>query len=150
VKPREIFDVCLTRYRSLGKGIGRKMPAIDLERPSSGYVWRPETARASEYVADFESAGARALRRREWKGRRKLFVIYFLRAVEYKRAMVLVGVSENTFLYWINQVKNAVGRECARVGLFPPQRYFRVRGMSGDSQRGPKGVPPKSSPLSEK
>jgi len=141
VKPREIFDVCLTRYRSLRKGIGRKMPAIDLERPSSGYLWRPETVRASEYVADFESAGARALRRREWKGRRKLFVIYFLRAVEYKRAMVLVGVSENTFLYWINQVKNAVGRECARVGLFPPQRYFRVRGMSAESQGGPKGAP---------
>ena len=117
------------------------MPAVDLERPSSGYVWRPETVRASEYVADFESAGARALRRREWKGRRKLFVIYFLRAVEYKRAMVLVGVSENTFLYWINQVKNAVGRECARVGLFPPQRYFRVRGMSAESQGGPKGAP---------
>jgi hypothetical protein len=151
VKAREIFDVCLTRYRSLRKGIGRKMPAIDLERPSSGYVWRPEAVRASEYVADFESAGARALRRRDWKGRRKLFVIYFLRAVEYKRAIVLVGVSENTFLYWINQVKNAVGRECARVGLFPPQRYFCMRGTTVDSQGATKVAPPKQDcPLNEK
>jgi hypothetical protein len=130
VKPREIFDVCLARYRSVGKGIGRKMPAIDLERPSSGYVWRPETVRAAEYVADFEAAATRALRRPEWKGRRKLFVVYFLRAVEYRRALVLVGVSENTFEYWSSQVKSAVGRECARVGLFPPQRYFQFRGTT--------------------
>jgi hypothetical protein len=128
VKPREIFDICLGRYRSLRKGIGRKVGAIDLKRPSSGYVWRPESVRASEYVADFEAAAARALRRPEWKGRRKLFVIYFLRAVEYKRAIVLTGVSENTFEYWASQVKSAVGCECARVGLFPPQRYFRLRG----------------------
>jgi hypothetical protein len=128
VKPREIFDVCLGRYRSLRKGIGRKVGAIDLERPSTGYVWRPENVRASEYVADFEAAAGRALRRPEWRGRRKLFAIYFLRAVEYKRAIVLTGVSENTFEYWASQVKNAVGLECARVGLFPPHRYFQLRG----------------------
>ncbi len=128
MKPREIFDVCLARYRSLGKGIGRKVRAVDLDGPSSGYAWRPETVRAAEYVADFESAAARALRGHEWKGRRKLFVIYFMRGIEYKRAMVLVGVSENTFEYWASQVKNAVGCECARVGLFPPQKYFRLRG----------------------
>lgn len=128
MKPREIFDVCLARYRSLEKGIGRKVAAVDLGRPSSGYVWRPESVRASEFVADFEAAAARALRRSDWKGRRKLFAIYYMGTCEYKRAMTLVGVSENTFLYWIGQVKHAVGRECARVGLFPPQKYFQMRG----------------------
>jgi hypothetical protein len=127
VKTREMFDVCLASYRSLGKGIGRKMSAVDMTRPSNGYAWRPEHVRAAEYVADFEAAGARALRRCEWKGRRKLFVIYFLSELDYKRAIKLVGVSENTFEYWASQVKNAVGRECARVGLFPPQEYFRMR-----------------------
>lgn len=127
VKTREIFDICLARYRSLGKGIGNKMAAVDMTRPSNGYLWRPENVRASEYVADFEAAGTRALRRSEWKGRRKLFVIYFLSELDYKRAIKLVGVSENTFEYWASQVKNAVGRECARVGLFPPQEYFRMR-----------------------
>jgi hypothetical protein len=128
MKTREIFDVCLARYRSLGKGIGRKMASVDLARASNGYVWRPENVRAAEYIADFEAAGARALRRPEWKGRRKVFVIYFLSELEYKRAIKLAGVSENTFEYWASQVKNAVGRECARVGLFPPQKYFRMRG----------------------
>jgi hypothetical protein len=127
VKTREIFDICLARYRSLGKGIGNKMAAVDMTRPSNGYLWRPENVRASEYVADFEAAGTRALRRSEWKGRRKLFVIYFLSELDHKRAIKLVGVSENTFEYWASQVKNAVGRECARVGLFPPQEYFRMR-----------------------
>jgi hypothetical protein len=127
VKTREMFDVCLARYRSLGKGIGRKVASVDLSRPSNGYVWRPENVRAAEYVADFEAAGARVLRRREWKGRRKLFVLYFLSELEYKRAIKLMGISENTFEYWASQVKNAVGRECARVGLFPPQNYFLMR-----------------------
>jgi hypothetical protein len=128
LKTREIFDVCLARYRTLGRGIGCKMASVDLARPSNGYVWRPENVRAAEYVADFEAAGARVLRRSDWKGRRKLFVIYFLSNLDYKRAIKLVGVSENTFEYWASQVKNAVGRECARVGLFPPQHYFRMRG----------------------
>lgn len=127
MKPREIFDICLARYRGLGKGIGRRMAGVDMTRPSNGYLWRPENVRAAEYVADFEAAGARALKRSEWKGRRKLFVIYFLSELDYKRAIKLVGVSENTFEYWASQVKKAVGQECARVGLFPPQEYFRMR-----------------------
>jgi hypothetical protein len=39
-----------------------------------------------------------------------------------------VGVAEGTFDYWLGEVKRAVGREFARTGLFPPWRYFRVRG----------------------
>jgi hypothetical protein len=82
-------------------------------------------ARAAEYIADFENAAERALRRPEWKGRRKLFSIYFLRGIEYKRAISLVGVSEGTFDYWFKEVKKAVGKECGRAGIFPPGRYFR-------------------------
>jgi len=128
VKPQEIFDVCFGRYRGLRARIGKKIGAVDLKRPSSGYVWRPEQARAAEYVADFEMAAQRALRRPEWKGRRKLFRIYFLRGVEYKRAISLTGVSEGTFDYWSKEVRKAVGRECAYAGLFPPSRYFHHRG----------------------
>jgi hypothetical protein len=127
-KPQEIFDVCYGRYSGLRKWLGRKTSAVDLNRPSSGYVWRPERARAAEYIADFEKVAERALRRPEWKGRRKLFAIYFLRGVEYKRAIALVGVSEGTFDYWFKEVKKAVGRGCARAGIFPPGKYFRERG----------------------
>ncbi len=128
LKPQEIFDVCIGRYRGLRSRLGDKVSAVDLKRPSSGYAWRPEGARGAEYIADFESAAGRALRRPEWKGRRKLFRIYFLRGVDYKRAIRLVGISEGSFDYTAKEVKKAVGRECARAGLFPPSHYFRVRG----------------------
>lgn len=127
MKPREMFDACHARYRGLRAFLGGHMAAIDLESPSDGYQWRPERARAEEYVADFEMIAGRALRRPEWRGRLKLFRIYFLRDVEYRRAITLCGLSAGTFDYWVDEVKKACGREFARTGLFPPGNYFRVR-----------------------
>lgn len=127
MKPREMFDVCHGRYKASRAFLRGHMAAIDLESPSDGYQWRPERARAEEYVADFEMIAGRALKRPEWRGRLKLFRIYFLRGLEYQRAMTLVGVSPGTFDYWVTEVKKACGREFARTGLFPPGNYFRVR-----------------------
>lgn len=118
------------RYKGLREFLGGHMAAINLESPSEGYQWRPDRARAEEYVADFEMIAKRALRRPEWRGRLKLFHIYFLRAVEYRRAITLVGVAPATFDYWLSEVKKACGREFARTGLFPPGNYFRVREKS--------------------
>jgi len=127
MKAAEIFEVCHARYRGLRDWLADStgsVRALDLDTPSSGYQWRPERARASEYVADFERIGRLALRRPEWKGRLKLFEIYFLNGVEYRRAISLVGVAVGTFDYWLGEVKRALGREYARTGLFPPSRYF--------------------------
>jgi hypothetical protein len=130
LKAREIFDACHGRYRSLSEwmeeGRGR-LRAVSLESPSLGYQWRPERSRACEFVADFERLGRQALRRPEWKGRRKLFEIYFLHSMEYREALKLVGVSEGTFDYWMQEVKRACGREFSRCGLYPPSRYFLER-----------------------
>ncbi len=128
MKAREIFEVCHARYKGLRAFLGGHMAAIDLETPSAGYQWRPERARAEEYVADFEMIAEKALRRPEWRGRLKLFRIYFLRGVEYRRAISLVGVAPGTFDYWLDEVKKACGREFDRTGLFPPGNYFRARG----------------------
>lgn len=127
MKPREIFEVCHARYKGLRALLGGHMAAIDLESPSDGYHWRPDRARAEEYVADFQMIAERALRRPEWRGRQKLFQIYFLRNVEYRRAITLCGVSCGTFDYWVDEVKKACGREFYRAGLFPPGDYFRKR-----------------------
>jgi hypothetical protein len=127
LKAREIFVACHDRYRSLTEwmeeGRGR-VRAVSLESPAMGYQWRPERSRACEYVADFERIGRQALRRPEWKGRLKLFEIYFLHSMEYREAMKLVGVAEGTFDYWMAEVKRACGKEFSRCGLFPPSRYF--------------------------
>lgn len=128
MKPREVFETCHARYRGLRAYLKGQMSAMDLDTPSAGYQWRPDRARAEEYVADFEMIAERALRRPEWRGRQKLFRIYFLHGVEYRRAITLVGVSPNTFDYWLGEVKKACGREFLRAGLYPPRRYFQMRG----------------------
>jgi hypothetical protein len=130
---REIFDECHGRYRSLAEwleeGSGR-LRAVSLDAPpSGGYQWRPQRGRAGEFVADFQRIGRQALRRPEWKGRLRLFEVYFLHSMEYREAIKLVGVSAGTFDYWVQEVKRATGKEFARCGLYPPSRYFlTVRG----------------------
>ena len=71
--------------------------------------WRPARGRACEYLADFERIGRRSLRRPQWKGRLKLFEIYFLHSMEYRNAIKLVGVAEGTFDYWMQEVKRVGG-----------------------------------------
>jgi hypothetical protein len=130
MKAREIFEVCHARYKASRALLGGHVAAIDLESPSEGYHWRPDRARAEEYVADFQMIGERALRRPDWRGRLKLFRIYFLRNVKYERAIVLCGLSASTFDYWLDEVKKICGREFDRAGLFPPGNYFRKRDIA--------------------
>jgi hypothetical protein len=100
--------------------------AVNLESPSSGYQWCPARSRACEFVADFERIGKQALKHAQWKGRLKLFEIYFLHSLEYREAIKLVGVAEGTSDYWLQEVKRAVGRELSRCNLFPPSKYFQA------------------------
>lgn len=130
MKPHEVFDVCHGRYRSLRAFLKGRVSAVDLDTPSDGYHWRPDRARAEEFVADYEMIAERALARPDWKGRRKLFRVYFLWGVEYRRAITLVGVSESNFDYWLGEVKKTLGRAFERAGLFPPGAYFRRRDIA--------------------
>lgn len=130
MKAGQMFDACHWRYRTLREWLKDStgtVPALDLGNPSPGYQWRPEPGRACEYIADFERIGRRALDRAEWKGRLKLFNVYFVRGAEYRRAVRLVGVAEATFDYWYKEVKRSLGMEFSRAGLFPPSRYFLAR-----------------------
>jgi hypothetical protein len=102
----------------------------------TGYQWRPDRARACEYLADFERIGRHALRRPEWKGRLKLFEIYFLGSFEYKTAIRLVGVAPGTFDYWYREVKRSLGAEFSRTGLFPPRIIFRRCAASSAPREG--------------
>jgi hypothetical protein len=130
VRPQDIFEICYARYRSAKKHIGAGHAALDPNQPA-GYQWRPERVRAAEYVADFELIGRRALNPPSWEGRRRLFEIYFVWMVPYRRAIVLVGVATGTFDWWMQQVKQTVGRALDRAGLFPPAAYFRKRSREG-------------------
>jgi hypothetical protein len=130
MKSGEMFERCHWRYRTLRewlKDSAGTVPALDLENPSAGYQWRPGRGLACEYIVDFERIGRRALDRAEWKGRLKLFNVYFVRGADYRRAVRLVGVAEATFDYWYKEVKRSLGTEFSRTGLFPPSRYFLAR-----------------------
>jgi len=130
MKSSEIFEVCHLRYRGLRRSLSIAsggVRCLPLSTPSGEYQWRPDRARACEYVADFERIGRQALRRPEWKGRLQLFEAYFVNGIEYRRAMSLLGVAEGTFDYWFQQVKRTLGAEYSRTGLFPPSRYFQFR-----------------------
>jgi len=130
MRATEVYDECHGRYRGLREWLADStgsVRSLDFEKPSAGYLWRPDRARACDYVADFERIGRHALRRAEWKGRLKLFNVYFVRGAEYRRAIRLVGVAEGTFDYWYREVKRAIGAEFSRTGLYPPSRYFNVR-----------------------
>jgi hypothetical protein len=130
MKATEVFDECHGRYRGLREWLADStgsVRSLDFEKPSTGYLWRPDRARACDYVADFERIGRHALRRAEWKGRLKLFNVYFVRGADYRRAIRLVGVAEGTFDYWYREVKRAIGAEFSRTGLYPPSRYFNTR-----------------------
>jgi hypothetical protein len=127
MKPAEIFDVCHGRYRNLRDWMSDASGAVhslDIKTSASGYQWRPGRVRACEYVADFERIGRHTLRRPEWKGRLKLFNIYFLHCLEYRRAISMVGVADGTFDYWYREIKRALGAEFQRTGLYPPWQYF--------------------------
>lgn len=128
MKSKEIFDVCHRRYKGLRgwlDGATGCVSAVDLDLPSSGYTWRPNKAKACEFVADFERIGRNGLRRPEWKGRLRLFEKYFVEGLDYRKAQSAVGVAEGTFDYWYQEVKKTVGAEFGRTGLYPPSDYFR-------------------------
>lgn len=128
MKSSEMFEICHRRYAQLRESLkdaSGQVRSIALDVPSSGYQWRPEHVRACEFMADFERIGRRALCRREWKGRLRLFETYFVNGVEYRRAINLIGVAEGTFDYWFQQVKRTLGAEFSRTGLFPPSQYFQ-------------------------
>jgi hypothetical protein len=138
MRTNEVFDACHARYRGLRQWLADTRGAVrsvNLDTPSDGYQWRPNRARACEYVADFERIGRRALRRPEWKGRLKLFEAYFLQGTEYRRAIGIVGVAEGTFDYWYQEVKRALGAEFSRTGLYPPASYFRNRDFAAVAVR---------------
>ena len=82
-------------------------------------------ARACEYVADFERIGRHALRRAEWKGRLKLFNIYFVHSVEYRSAISLVGVAEGSSITGIARLRARSARNFrARTSIHRPAIFW--------------------------
>jgi hypothetical protein len=124
MRPCDAFDICQEVYANARQVLDFKLSTVQLER-SSKYVWRPaRLPRLAEFVADFARAGERALAARSLASRLILFRLYYLGGAEYHAARGHLGISELTFANWADQVRDLVGRELLRAGLFPPGRYF--------------------------
>jgi len=145
------FDVCHDVYLAAREAIDAKIPTLNAEA-SGKYLWRPDrTPRLAEYVCDFARAGERALGsdsfERKNKGRQAeacptlfraspsqntfkasrmaMFRVYYLGGADYQAARRHLGICELTWGDWAEEIRQIVGRELTRAGVFPPSKYFR-------------------------
>jgi len=157
MKTRDAFEICHEIYVAARALVDERLSTTQLAS-SAKFLWRPDLhPRLVEYVADFALAGERALAsfdgpgsnafcresRRSGSGspncigaapiprasRLILFRMYYLGGAEYRAARKTLGISERTWADWADEIRNLVGRELLRRGMFPPARYFRE--MSG-------------------
>ena len=126
VKPELAFDVCWEVY-SRGREVletKRGMGSMDWKEATK-YLWRPDfRPRLSEWVADFALAGQAALEGPEWASRMVMFRLYYLGLAPYEKARHFLGLSEQSWVNWSEEVRHRVGKELLRRGMFPPRRYF--------------------------
>ncbi len=125
MRPRDAFDVCHEVYVHARHVLDQKLATVNPEL-SSKYLWRPDTRpRLAEYVADFALAGERALGGPRLASRLALFRVYYLGRAPYEKARKHLGISELAWSQWAEEIRERVGRELLRSGLYPPGRYFR-------------------------
>jgi hypothetical protein len=124
MRPADAFDICLEVYVHAREFLDHKLGTIHPEA-SSKYLWRPDNRpRLTEFVADFCLAGQRALRKRAQASRLILFRVYYCGGAEYHVARKHLGISELTWANWADEIRERVGRELLRSGMYPPGRYF--------------------------
>jgi len=130
VKAEMAFDICWEVY-STGRAVlesKRGMGAMDWKEATQ-YLWRPDfRPRLCEWVADFALAGQAALDGPEWASRMVMFRLYYLGLAPYEKARHFLGLSEQSWVNWSEEVHRRVGKELLRRGMFPPRKYFRNTG----------------------
>lgn len=84
MKAKDVFDACYGRYRSLHEWLEDATGKVRASRDIRGGRRADTPANTSRIRA----LGRGALRRPEWKGRLKLFEIYYLHTMEYKNAIL--------------------------------------------------------------
>ena len=97
MRPSDIFDVCHGLYRKyrllLSEGTAARtlltLPG-DCPSPAKG-------PKLSDYVADFDLAGRRALNQPGWELRHRLFQIYYVEDVSYRGTLKLLRIRPGVF-----------------------------------------------------
>jgi hypothetical protein len=127
VKPELAFDVCWEVYRCAREVLESKrgMSALNVNETGK-FLWRPDIRpKLGEWVADFALAGHAALEGPEWASRMVLFRLYYLGLAPYERARHFLGLREDSWVSWTEEIRRRCGKELLRRGMFPPRKYFR-------------------------
>ena len=127
IKPELAFDVCHDVYKAV-RGDLEGIAILDPTKPPSEHVWRPDSGpRASEYVADFAICCQRGLEGPEWASRLVLCRLYYLGLAPYENARHFLGLREDVWVHWTEQIRERVGKQVIGRGLFPVRQYFGER-----------------------
>ncbi|HET9401947.1 MAG TPA: hypothetical protein VFO34_13450 [Candidatus Acidoferrales bacterium] len=130
MKPEFAFDVCHDVYRAAREVLDGKLGTTDLNSREK-YMWRPDLRpHLAEYVADFALAGQRALAEPWLASRLVMFRVFYVAGNEYSAARGRLGICERTWASWADEVRNRVGSELLRRGMFPPRDYFHGASVS--------------------
>jgi hypothetical protein len=130
LNPKLAFDVSWEVYSAIRADLdGIAIP--DPTKPPSDGVWRPNSrARGEEYVADFALAGNAALRELGKLPLQITFKLYYLSLTAFenlKQMKDFLHIREDVIALWLDEIREAVGREILRRGIFPPRAYFGER-----------------------
>ena len=127
VKPEMAFDVCWEVYKNAKEVLEAKsgISALKVSDAATKFSWRPDIhPRLNEWVADFALAGQAALEGPECASRMVLFRLYYLGLAPYENARHFLGLSEQGWVNWSEEVRRRCGKELLRRGMFPPRKYF--------------------------
>ncbi len=133
MRAKDAFDICHEVYLHARQVLDEKLATVNTEFVADG-LWRPDNKpKLAEYVVDFALAGERALgstrgRSSRLASRLILFRVYYLGGAPYEKARRHLGISELTWSQWTEEIRERVGRELLRAGLYPPGKYFKVMG----------------------
>jgi len=127
IKPELAFDVCWEVYRGAREILEVKrgsVTAIDWQQDAK-YLWRPDLhPKLKDWAADFALAGQAALGEPERASRMVMFRLYYLGLAEYNRACHFLGLSEQGWVNWSEEIRRHCDKELLRRGMFPPRKYF--------------------------
>lgn len=127
ITPALAFDCCHEVYAAI-RADTEGIPLIDPTKVPSDHVWRPGRGpRAGEYLADFSLCCRRGLSLPELASRRVLCNLYYLGLTPYERTRHFLGLREDTWVSWTEEIRDRVGKQILIAGLFPVRNYFGER-----------------------
>jgi hypothetical protein len=136
VKPELVFDVCWEVYRGAREVLEAKrgMSAMDWKEATK-FLWRPDfRPRLSEWVADFALAGQAALEGPDCASRMVLFRLYYLGLAPYENTRHYLGLSEQSWVNWSEEVRRRVGKETAAPRHVPATKIFHEWWLDATSE----------------